>query len=135
MELKLTNSPPVVNADKFHWGRWTLILVVAVVALFALYATAVLNWSYSQGERAGYVQKFSQKGWVCKTWEGELAMVSMPGSLAEKFLFTVRGDNVADKIVKSMGKRVSLVYEEHMGVPTSCFGDTRYFVTDVRQVE
>ena len=126
---------PASNTSKSRWGRWLLILLVAVVALFALYTAAVLNWSYSRGERAGYVQKFSQKGWVCKTWEGELAMVSMPGTLAEKFLFSVRDDTVADKINKSMGKRVSLVYEEHMGIPTSCFGDTTYFVTDVRQVE
>lgn len=126
---------PASNTSKSRWVRWLLILLVAVVALFALYTAAVLNWSYSRGERAGYVQKFSQKGWVCKTWEGELAMVSMPGTLAEKFLFSVRDDTVADKINKSMGKRVSLVYEEHMGVPTSCFGDSAYFVTDVRQVE
>jgi ABC-type phosphate/phosphonate transport system permease subunit len=126
---------PASNTSKSRWGRWLLILLVAVVALFALYTAAVLNWSYSRGERAGYVQKFSQKGWVCKTWEGELAMVSMPGTLAEKFLFSVRDDKVADKINKSMGKRVSLVYEEHLGIPTSCFGDTAYFVTDVRQVE
>ncbi len=110
-------------------------MLLAVAILFALYTAAVLNWSYSQGERAGYVQKFSQKGWVCKTWEGELTMVSMPGSLAEKFLFTVRDDNVAAKINKTMGKRVSIVYEEHLGLPTSCFGDTAYFVSDVRQVD
>ncbi|HEX5637815.1 MAG TPA: hypothetical protein VFY78_12045 [Gammaproteobacteria bacterium] len=106
-----------------------------MATLFALYVAAVLNWSYSQGERAGYVQKFSQKGWVCKTWEGELAMVSMPGTLSEKFLFSVRDDSVAEKVNKSMGKRVSLVYEEHVGIPTSCFGDTAYFVTEVRLVE
>lgn len=115
--------------------RWLLIFLVVIAALFALYMAAVLNWSYSRGERAGYVQKFSQKGWVCKTWEGELAMVSMPGTLTEKFAFTVRDDNVSAKINKSMGKRVSLVYEEHAGIPTNCFGDTAYFVTDVRQVE
>ena len=135
MEFILANPLYTANVDKSHWGRWSLIVLVVIVALFALYAAAVLNWSYSRGERAGYVQKFSEKGWVCKTWEGELAMVSMPGSLAEKFLFTVRDDNVAAKINKSMGKRVALVYEEHMGIPTNCFGDTRYFVTDVRQVE
>ena len=123
------------NASKFHWARWLLIFVLVILTVIALYAAAVLNWSYSRGERAGYVQKFSQKGWVCKTWEGELAMVSMPGTLAEKFLFTVRDDSVAAKINKSMGKRVSLVYDEHMGIPSRCFGDTGYFVTDIRQVE
>ena len=111
------------------------MLLLVIVSLCALYVATVLSWSYSQGERAGYVQKFSQKGWLCKTWEGELAMVSMPGTLSEKFLFTVRDDRVADKVTKSMGKRVSLVYEEHVGVPGNCFGDTSYFVTDVKLVE
>ena len=135
MEPGLTSPLATSNNATSPWARWSLILLVVIAAAFALYIAAVLNWSYSRGERAGYVQKFSEKGWVCKTWEGELAMVSMPGTLAEKFLFTVRDDKVAAKINHSMGKRVSLVYEEHMGIPTSCFGDTRYFVTDVRQVE
>ena len=134
-EPKLTTPLAASNIAKFRWGRWALMLLLVMVSLFALYVAAVLSWSYSQGERAGYVQKFSQKGWVCKTWEGELAMVSMPGTLSEKFLFTVRDASVADKVNKSMGKRVSLVYEEHVGIPTNCFGDTPYFVSDVRLVE
>jgi hypothetical protein len=81
------------------------------------------------------VQKFSRKGWVCKTWEGELAMVNIPGSLTEKFQFTVRDDKIADYINASLGKRVALSYEEHVGIPTTCFGETRYFVTAVRVVE
>lgn len=120
---------------KSRWGLWIGLLLVGAIALFVLYTVAVLAWSYSKGERAGYVQKFSQKGWVCKTWEGELAMVSMPGTLAEKFFFTVRDSAVAARIEKTMGKRVSLVYEEHMGVPSSCFGDTSYYVVDVKAVE
>ncbi|HEY6093478.1 MAG TPA: hypothetical protein VIU93_00860 [Gallionellaceae bacterium] len=128
-------QPALSNIAKIRWGRGALVLLLVLAALFALYLAIVLKWSYSQGERAGYVQKFSQKGWLCKTWEGELAMVSMPGTLAEKFLFTVRDDSVAEKVNKSMGKRVSLVYEEHVGVPTTCFGDTLYYVTDVRLVE
>lgn len=123
------------GARKSRWGLRIGLLLVGVIALFALYTVAVLTWSYSKGERAGYVQKFSQKGWVCKTWEGELAMVSMPGTLTEKFFFTVRDGAVAARIEKTMGKRVSLVYEEHMGVPSSCFGDTSYYVVDVKAVE
>lgn len=120
---------------KSRWGLRIGLLLVGAIALFALYTVAVLTWSYSKGERAGYVQKFSQKGWVCKTWEGELAMVSMPGTMTEKFFFTVRDAAVAARIEKTMGKRVSLVYEEHMGVPSSCFGDTSYHVVDVKAVE
>ena len=105
--------------------------LVFVALLVAAYFALVLNWSYSTGERAGWLQKFSHKGFVCKTWEGELALVSLPGSSVEKFFFTVRDEAVAAKVTAAMGKRVSLHYEEKVGLPTSCFGDTRYYVTDV----
>ena len=109
-----------------------VVLPLAVVAaLAALYFWAALSWSYSSGERAGWVQKFSKKGWICKTWEGELALVSLPGSTAEKFAFTVRDQAAADEITKVMGKRVSLHYEEKVGLPTTCFGETRHFVGKV----
>ena len=109
-------------------------LVIAVLA-FAGYTWLTLNWSYAQGERAGYVQKLSRKGWVCKTWEGEMAMVTMPGTLTEKFLFTVPDDAVAARLNANIGKRMALTYEQHRWVPTSCFGDTEYFVTGVRVTE
>lgn len=105
-----------------------LVLALLVAAYFAV----VLSWSYSSGERAGWIQKLSDKGWICKTWEGELALVSLPGSATvEKFLFTVRDDAVAAEITKVMGKRVTVHYEEKVGLPTSCFGDTRHYVTKV----
>lgn len=113
---------------------WSWKILPAVIVLFVLYTWLVLSWSFSEGERAGYVQKFSHKGWLCKTWEGELAMINMPGTLTEKFIFTVSDDAVAKKINASFGKRVSLVYEQHVGIPSSCFGDTEYFVTEVREV-
>lgn len=112
-----------------------LSVLALLIALFGGYTWVVLNWSYSTGERAGYVQKFSNKGWVCKTWEGELAMVTMPGTLTEKFEFSVRDPEVARKLNESMGQRVSLHYEQHIGVPTSCFGETQYFVSEVRVVD
>lgn len=118
--------------------RWPLYFagfLVALVALVALYTWLSLTWSYAEGERAGYVQKFSKKGWICKTWEGELAMVAMPGSLAEKFPFSVRDAAVAAKLEKTMGKQVAVIYEQHIGVPTSCFGETEHFVVDVRPVQ
>jgi hypothetical protein len=110
-------------------------VLIAVVLLVAGYFLFVFNWSYSEGERAGWIQKFSSKGWLCKTWEGEMAMVSMPGSMSEKFFFTVRDDATAEEINKLMGKRVALHYEEKVGIPTSCFGETRYYVTKVSPVE
>jgi hypothetical protein len=110
-------------------------IVLGVLVLAAGYFWVVLSWNYSTGERAGWVQKFSKKGWLCKTWEGEMAMVSMPGSTAEKFFFTVWDEAVAAQVNKSMGKRVSLHYDEKVGLPTSCFGETRHYVTGVTRVE
>ena len=111
------------------------ILLVSAIALFSLYVYIALNWSYSSGERAGFLQKVSHKGWICKTWEGELSLVAMPGSAPEKFLFTVRNEAVAQKVSAAAGKRVTLNYEQHKGLPSSCFGDTEYFVVDVKPIE
>jgi hypothetical protein len=111
------------------------ILLVSAIALFSLYVYIALNWSYSSGERAGFLQKVSHKGWICKTWEGELSLVAMPGSAPEKFLFTVRDEVVAQKVSAAAGKRVTLNYEQHKGLPSSCFGDTEYFVVDVKPIE
>ncbi len=113
-----------------------VLAFVAVVLLGASgFTWLTLNWSYAKGERAGYVQKLSLKGYVCKTWEGEMAMVTMPGTLTEKFTFSVRDDAVAAKINATVGKRVALEYDQHKWIPTSCFGDTEYFVTGVRATE
>jgi hypothetical protein len=99
------------------------------------YTWFVLTWSFSTGERAGYVQKLSRKGWLCKTWEGEMALVSMPGTVAEKFPFTVRDDAIARRINDTIGARVALTYEQHVGIPSTCFGETQYFVTAVKVVQ
>lgn len=115
--------------------RFTWKAVLVLLLLFGLYTWLVLSWSYSQGERAGYVQKLSEKGWLCKTWEGELAMINVPGTLTEKFAFTVRNEATVEKINRSLGKRVSLIYEQHVGIPSSCFGETGYFVIDAREVQ
>ena len=115
--------------------RWLGVFLVMPVLLFAGYTWLTLTWSYSSGERAGYVQKFSNKGWLFKTWEGELAMATMPGSMPEKFFFSVRNDSVAARINNSLGKRVALSYEQHKGVPTNWFGETEYFVTAVKVIE
>ena len=110
-------------------------VLVGIVMLVVGYFWVVPSWNYSTGERAGWVQKLSKKGWLCKTWEGELAMVSMPGAAPEKFYFTVWDDAVAGELNKVMGQRVSLHYEEKVGLPTSCFGETRHYVTRVTAVE
>jgi hypothetical protein len=115
--------------------RFLFLGVPLAGGLIALYFWAALSWDYSTGERAGWVQKFSRKGWICKTWEGELAMVTMPGAAQEKFFFTVWDDGVARQINAAMGKRVSLHYDEKVGLPTSCFGETRHWVDKVTVVQ
>lgn len=112
------------------------LLIGAALALgaAALYLFLASRWSYASGERAGYVQKFSRRGWVCKTWEGEVAMASPPGAMPEVFAFTVRDDAVAAQINAHLGARVVLGYEQHLGLP-SCFGETQHWVTSVRRVD
>ena len=113
----------------------TLIATVAaIIILFIAYIALALNWSYSKGERADFLQKVSEKGWICKTWEGELSLVALPGAAPEKFLFTIRDQAVAKLVNEAAGKRVALAYEQHQGLPTSCFGDTDYFVVGIKEL-
>jgi len=111
------------------------LLVLAVVLLSAGYVMIVINWSFSKGDRVGYVQKFSEKGWLCKTWEGELQMLPIPGALPEKFLFSVRDKVLIGKINSSMGKKLSLSYEQHKGIPTTCLGESEYFAVSAKILE
>ena len=129
----------VTAAPRRRRRRWPWISLGAIVVLPALLLAAwtaiALSYTYSRGDRAGYIQKLSKKGWICKTWEGELAMVNVPGAMQERFPFTVRSDSLATAMNKLMGSRVSVTYEEHRGVPGSCFGETNYYVTGVRAVQ
>ena len=132
------NSPVEGPARASSRGGVVLVLLLvlaAAAAAFAVYTYAVLHWSYSAGERAGIVQKFSRKGWLCKTWEGELAMSIVPGVTPTIWNFSVRDRGVAEKMSAALGKRVALHYTEHRGVPTSCFAETPYFADGVRVVE
>lgn len=126
---------PVKKKSRRKWLLLPIAIVLLPVVIFALWTWVTLGYVYAQGERAGYVQKLSKKGWLCKTWEGELAMVNLPGSVSPQiFNFTVRNDSIAELLEKDIGKRVSITYEQHRGVPTTCFGETEYFVTNVRIV-
>jgi hypothetical protein len=110
-------------------------LVVVVVLLAAGYTYGALHWVYSSGERVGYVQKLSKKGWLCKTWEGELTMSPIPGAIPEKFFFTVRDEGVAQLLNQDLGKRMSLSYEQHKGVPSVCFGETEFYIVKAKRME
>jgi len=119
-----------------HWlKRFLLYLIVTPIVLGALYLAFALNWSYSDGERAGYLQKLSRKGWICKTYEGELAMSSVPGLAPIMWDFSVRDEAVAKKINAQLGKKIVLHYREYRNLPTDCFGETEYFVDAVVSTE
>ncbi len=119
-----------------HVGRFialgAILLIVLPLAAFAAWTAITLSYSYSQGERTGYVQKLSKKGWLCKTWEGELAIVNIPGSTPQIFSFSIRDESIAKQVLAGAGQRVALNYDQHQGVPTRCFGETEYFITGVR---
>lgn len=119
--------------------KWLLRIGIGIPLLFmvgaTLYTLFTLNFSYSRGERVGFVQKLSRRGWICKTNEGDLAMVNMAGQQAEIFPFTVPDDKIAKEIESYAGHRVVLEYEEHRGIPSNCFGDTQYFVVGVKKTE
>jgi hypothetical protein len=123
-----------LGRKKQNW-RFRLIMVFLLLpaALITLYTWVALHYVYSSGERSGYIQKISRKGWICKTWEGELAMTTVPGTAPRIFRFSVRNDATARKIEQAAGQPVVLSYEQHKGVPSSCFGETEYFITGVGQ--
>jgi hypothetical protein len=117
--------------------RWPIVLLLALVPLllFTLYVGLAFTWAYSDGERAGILQKFSRKGWLCKTYEGELAMSIVPGVTPTIWEFTVRDEAVVPHLNAALGRRVVLHYTEHRGIPTSCFGHTGYYVDSVAVVQ
>ena len=126
-------QPPKKSFVRRHWGKLLIAAIVGIpAATLALWSAIAMTYSYSSGDRTGYIQKFSKKGWLCKTYEGEIAMVNVPGQIANTFQFTVRDDSIAALINAAQGKRVALTYEQHKGAPTSCFGETEYFVNGVR---
>ncbi len=111
--------------------KWLVIILIPIL-LLVIYTFMTLHWVYSSGERMGFVQKISKKGFVCKTFEGEQVLVTVPGTQAEKFYFTAKNEAVFNKINETNGQRVRLLYKQHKWIPTSCFGDTEYFVYDVQ---
>ena len=123
-----------MTTPRRRWLKWLIGAAALPLLVLAAYLAFVLNWSYSEGERAGYLQKFSRKGWVCKTWEGELAMTTVPGVAPVLWNFSVRDKALADQLKAMLGRRLVLHYEEHRGIPTSCYGETGHFVTRVQEV-
>jgi hypothetical protein len=131
---RIDELPATAAHRKSRRKLWLLFFLLLPVLLFALYTWITLHFVYSTGERAGFVQKFSRRGWICKTWEGELAMTTFPGVAPQIFPFTVRDAAVARRVEQIVGQHVALTYDQHRGVPGSCFGETEYFITGVRPV-
>lgn len=118
-----------------RWAKKAVVwIVLGVALLFSLWAAITLNYSYESGERIGFVRTLSKEGWICKTWEGELASAQPLDTVPELFSFTVRSDSIARVIQRTIGERVALHYERHLGLPGRCFGETEYFITRVRTV-
>jgi hypothetical protein len=115
--------------------RFLIGLLITPIILFVLYAWITLNWSYSDGDRSGYLQKFSRKGWICRTYEGELAMTTVPGTAPVIWEFSVRDGAVAEKMAHLLGRKVILHYHEYRNIPTDCFGATDYFADQVTVAE
>src|SRR5438094_3072203 len=97
---------PLVNFKfNFQLTRKRKFIIAGIlltpILIFALYTWSALQWSYSEAERAGFVQKLSKRGWFCKTWAGGFVMVAMRSTKPEKFYFTVRDDNVAEHLNQS----------------------------------
>jgi len=129
-----TSEPPRLSFKRRNWGKLLLLTLVMLPAMvFAIWSVFALNWSYSEGVRPGFVQKISRKGYLCKTWEGVL-YTDLKGFRADSFQFTVRSDSIARLLQSLSGKQVSLDYQQHVGVPSSCFGDSEYFVVGVREL-
>jgi hypothetical protein len=132
--MKRTAELPTADVlvKKRRRGGRIVLLLFILAALCAAYTWITLHYTYASGERTGYVQKISKKGWVCKTWEGELAMTTVPGTAPQIFRFSVPDDTTAHQIMQAAGQRVVLTYAQRKGVPSSCFGETEYFITGVR---
>lgn len=116
-------------------GKVIFIVALVVIALPIAWTWLTLNWSYSEGERAGVLQKFSRKGWICKTYEGELAQYIVSGVAPQIWNFTVRDEKIAEQLRAVVGAKVQLHYAEHRGIPTNCFGDTGYYVDGFVRLE
>jgi len=133
-------QPAPVSVPPKKRRRWGLRILVTLLAVLivggGLWTWIALHLSFASGEKQGYVQTLERKGVVCKTWEGELAASPLPGSTAapEVIPFTIRDDSVATSLQRSAGRLVALQYEDHRGVPTSCFGETGRYVVGFRVV-
>jgi hypothetical protein len=119
---------------RFRFGRILLWLILIVVVILGVWAAFSLSWAYSEGDRAGVLQKFSKKGWLCKTYEGELALYIVGGVAPQIWYFSTRDEDLAKQLSGAVGKNIQLHYTEHRGIPTNCFAETPYFARSFQVV-
>ena len=111
------------------WGTIILIVLLAFLVYWNYYNT------YSEGNRAGILQKFSKKGNIFKTYEGELIMSSITTTgnatiASEKFYFSVKNDSIAGVLFNLEGKHVTLHYEQKRShLPWR--GDSNYYIDKI----
>ena len=109
----------------FKRAVWIFLAVLILGAV--LWTWFTLSWAYSAGDRAGVLLKFSKKGWICKTYEGELALYVVGGVAPQMWYFSTRDEALAKQLAGVVGQEIQVHYREHRGVPTNCFGETSYF--------
>ncbi|HXW10886.1 MAG TPA: hypothetical protein VD737_09730, partial [Steroidobacteraceae bacterium] len=128
------SAPPPLQRRGRGIRTWVWALLAVAVVLGALYTSLMLWYSYSEGERAGVLQKFSHRGWICKTYEGELAQYVVGGVAPQIWHFSARDAAVVTQLREAVGRQVRIHYEEHRGLPTNCFGETAYFAKSVEVI-
>jgi hypothetical protein len=124
--------------DTGRVGGWALKAFLGLVLLVLLAVGAwtwfSLSWAYSEGDRAGTLQKFSNKGWLCKTYEGELALYVVGGVAPQIWYFSTRDKELAKQLSAAVGQNIQLHYTEHRGIPSTCFAETPYLAQGFRIV-
>jgi len=120
--------------------RSFFIKVLVVLIILGAFVLWTCSWTYSEGTRAGQLIKFSEKGVLFKTHEGELNMGGLRTGDAKDGLegnlwkFSVLDENVVKKLEEAEGKRVKLSYKERYKA-MAWQGDTNYFIVDVEVID
>jgi len=114
---------------------WTLIILLVLAGPFVYWK---YFFTYSEGYRAGLLQKFSYRGNIFKTYEGEMILSSVESSrnvalASEKFHFSVKDHAIADKMEQLEGFFIVVHYRQKNGV-LAWDGETPYFVDSVRVI-